>query len=32
MSNKVMRFEVADEEEWQRRPNAMLAGQLCSWH
>lgn len=26
VKNKVMRFEVVDEEEWQHRLNAMLAG------
>jgi hypothetical protein len=25
MRNKVMRFEVVDEEEWRQRLNAMLA-------
>ena len=25
MRNKVMRFEVVDEEEWEHRLNAMLA-------
>ena len=26
MRNKVMRFEVVDEEEWENRLNALLAG------
>ena len=26
MRNKVMRFEIVDEEEWEQRLNALLAG------
>jgi hypothetical protein len=26
MRGKIMRFEVVDQDEWQRRINALLAG------